>query len=50
MKRIFVNELNEVKDTDGFLKSPVLSSEIKNYQLILMVQLEMIFQMKNHGA
>ena len=31
MKRIFVNELNEVKDSDGFLKSPVLSSEIKNY-------------------
>ena len=26
-----MNELNEVKDSDGFLKSPVLSSEIKNY-------------------
>jgi|TARA_B100001540_G_C15746546_1_gene614796 uncharacterized HAD superfamily protein len=26
-----VNELNEVKDSDGLLKSPVLSSEIKNY-------------------
>ena len=25
-----MNELNEVKDSDGFLKSPVLSSEIKN--------------------
>ncbi|MAS63577.1 MAG: phosphoheptose isomerase [Euryarchaeota archaeon] len=26
-----MNELNEVKDSDGLLKSPVLSSEIKNY-------------------
>ena len=26
-----MNELNEVKDSDGFLISPVLSSEIKNY-------------------
>ena len=26
-----MNELNEVVDSDGLLKSPILSSEIKNY-------------------
>ena len=26
-----MNELNEVVDSKGFLKSPVLSPEIKNY-------------------